>query len=56
MIDYMQFTRGSSHVEVIERDITKERAKELEEEVRQFNKDNNTGAYWRGIMSDFVEK
>lgn len=55
MIDLVEFTRGQAKCRIIEKDITPERAEELESEVKQFNEDNAFGAYIRGIMSDFAE-
>ena len=53
MIDLVEFTKGQAFCRFVEKDITPERAKELESEVKQFNEDNAEGAYIRGIMSDF---
>ena len=50
MIDYMELGQGK--FKIIEKDITEKRVKELEEEVRIFNKNPINGIY-RGIFSDF---
>ena len=52
MIDLIEFFGGK--YKVVERDISEERAKELEKEVKEYN-DNPDNLHIRGIMSDFME-
>lgn len=53
MINLIEFTKGKAKYRIVEADITEERAKELEPEVKQFNETSTT--HIRGIMSDFLE-
>ena len=52
MIDLIEFYYG--RLTVLESDISEERAKELEKEVKEYNSDPNNVSV-RGIFSDFSE-